>query len=284
MNFNFAYNIIQDKFISWIKIIIEMFPNLVAALIVFLFFIITGNIFKKVAGKILPKISHSKSVISLLQTLIYMIIILTGLFIALGILNLDKTVTSLLAGAGVIGLAIGFAFQEIAANFFSGILIAFSEPYQVGDIIEIGEHKGTVTKIKLRTSNITTFQGLEVLIPNKDMFTKAFINYTTTPERRIDLTVGVSYDTDLTYAQEIAKKSLKTLPNRIKSRDIEVMYNNFDASSINFTAMIWIEFRNQKDFLQSQSEAIKSLKQAFDTENINIPFPIRTVYLKENSQ
>ena len=92
----------------------------------------------------------------LVKTVIYVLILGIGLFAALSVLNLDGTVTSLLAGAGIIGLALGFAFQDIAANFISGVLLSTRHPFGIGDIIETNDFFGTVQKLNLRNTIILT--------------------------------------------------------------------------------------------------------------------------------
>ncbi len=213
----------------------------------------------------------------LFATIIKFSIIVCGLFIALGVLNLDKTVTSLLAGVGVIGLALGFAFQDIAANFVSGIMIAVKQPFRVGDIIEINDNHGYVKKIGLRTTKIRTFQGIEILIPNKDLFTNALKNYTDTKERRIDLACGVSYGDDLEKVAKVVEQALMDIPGRIQDRDPQVMFYEFGGSSINFNARIWIEFNKQFDYTKAKHDVIIAIKKALDANDIAIPFPIRTL-------
>ena len=115
----------------------------------------------------------------------------------LSILQLDKAVTSILAGAGIIGLALAFAFQDIAANFISGIFISFRKPIKLGDVVKINDYMGKVEQINLRDTIILTFQGQMVIIPNKDVFQSPIENYSLLGRRRLDLVVGVSYGDDL---------------------------------------------------------------------------------------
>lgn len=185
--------------------------------------------------------------------------------------------TSLLAGAGVLGLALGFAFQDIASNFVSGVFIAFRKPYKIGDIIEAGDFLGSVTSIDLRTTTIETFQGLEVLVPNKMLFTDPITNYTNIPQRRIDVAVGVSYGDDLEKVERLLKEKLNDLPNRIVKKDIDIFFTEFGDSSINLEARVWVEYPNHRNFLITRSEAIKKIKTVFDENDIIIPFPIRTL-------
>ncbi len=277
VDFKNSLVILGNKIELWYENSINIIPNLVAALLVLLIFIVIGKIIKKLSGRLLPKITKNKSVINLLQTMIYAFIMLLGLFVSLEILNLEKTVTSILAGAGVIGLALGFAFQEIASNFVSGVFIAFRRPYKLEDIVEIDNYFGKVTDINLRTTSITTFQGLEVLIPNKYMFTKPFINLTTTPHRRIDIAVGVSYSDDLEKVEKVTKHALEEISERVKDRPVEVYFNEFGASSINLSARVWINYPKNQAYLRATHEAIIAIKKAFDKNKISIPFPIRTL-------
>jgi small conductance mechanosensitive channel len=186
-------------------------------------------------------------------------------------------VTSLLAGAGVIGLAIGFAAQEVAANFFSGVIIAFREPYTIGDIIEISGHKGKVKSVNLRTTNIVTFDGLEVFIPNRLIFSEPFTNLTSTIDRRISLNVGVSYGDDLETVPDLIKKSLEDVSYRLKNKEVSVYFTDFGDSSINLVVHVWVKYSENTDYLQSKHESVMAIKKAFDQNGITIPFPIRTL-------
>ena len=269
--------LLNEKLITWYESLIKVIPNMVMATLVMVLFIALAKISKKIIAKALNRTRYNQAIKDLALSISYLAIITFGCFISLEILNLEKTVTSLLAGAGVIGLALGFAFQEIASNFVSGIFIAFRKPYQIGDIVKINDHQGEITKIQMRTTSLTTFDGLEVIIPNKTMFTETFINYTTTPKRRVDLSVGVSYGDDLEKVEEITINALQDVPNRINNKDVEFYYEEFDSSSINFVARVWIHYPGNQSFLMARHEMVKRIKKAFDKSNITIPFPIRTM-------
>ncbi len=279
MNFNLneALSLLTEKLANWYEAAVKAIPNILVAILVMLAFIIFAKIAKQAVSRVLPRVTRNKAVINLLRTISFVLILAIGLFVSLGVLQLEKTVTSILAGAGVIGLALGFAFQEIASNFVSGIFIAFQEPYQIGDIVKIDSYFGEVSKISLRTTSILTFQGLEVVIPNKDMFTKPFINYTKSPDRRLDLTVGVSYGDDLELVEKIIKEALESLEDRLPDRSIDVFYKEFGDSSINLEARVWLDYKRNRVYAKSRHEAIKAIKAAFDENAITIPFPIRTL-------
>lgn len=282
LSLNKIITLLLVKIEDWIEIVIKSLPNIMLAALVACLTIFTLRIVQKLANKPLKSISPNLAVYQLFKKLISLIFLSSGFFLSLEILNLEKTVTSILAGAGVLGIALGFAFQEIASNFVSGIFIAFKGPYKLDDIVKIGDYLGTVSTIDMRTTTIRTFQGLEVIIPNKELFTKPFINYTYTPERRIDLTVGVSYSSDLAHVKDIATKALERIEERVPEYEIEFFYQDFADSSINFDIRMWVYYPGNQAYLKARSEMIMNIKKAFDDNNITIPFPIRTVELKKS--
>jgi small-conductance mechanosensitive channel len=277
MDLSKYYDIVVEKVITWSEDFVSMLPNFILALLALLLFIAMAKIVSKVFKRIMNRVLNNHELIALLAKIIYIVVITIGAFVALSVLNLEKTVTSLLAGAGIIGLALGFAFQDIATNFISGFLMAARRPFEVGDVIKSGDYTGVVKTLNIRTTVITSFQGQEIIIPNKDLFQNVLINDSTNKERRIDLGVGVSYGEDLERVREITLEAVKNVPFRKTDKEISLVYEAFGDSSINFIIMIWVKFDNQLDYLKSQSEAIISIKKAYDKHNIMIPFPIRTL-------
>jgi small-conductance mechanosensitive channel len=272
-----AYSQLLEKLQGWLNDTIEMLPNLVLAAVILAIFLMIGKLIRRTVNRLLHKTTDNKTIIDLLETIAGVIVVGIGLFIALGVLNLQNAVTSLLAGAGIIGLAIGFAFQDIAANFISGILLSIRHPFGKGDIIESNDFYGTVKKINLRNTLVKTPQGQLVYIPNKVVYENPFINYTADHERRIDLSCGVSYGDDLEKAKQVAVKAVKSLDNYDDSKDVEFFYDEFGGSSINFKIRFWVNFRANPDYWQTRSDAIIAITKAFDEHDIMIPFPIRTL-------
>ncbi len=272
-----AFNIVIEKLETWLESLTAMLPNMVVALLILIVFFFLARITRNLTQKGLNKFSDRKALNSLITTTLHVLIIGAGVMIALSILQLDKAVSSLLAGAGIIGLALGFAFQDIAANYMSGILMAIRKPIVVGDIIETNGYMGVVEKISLRVTTIRTFQGLHVIIPNKEVFQNPVTNYTKTNVRRIDLECGVSYGDDLEKVKEIAESAIEKQDFYIKDEGVNLFFTSFGDSSINFSLRFWIEYPDQPGFMKSRSEAIMALKRAFDENDIAIPYPIRTL-------
>lgn len=266
-----------QKLEGWLDSFISLIPNMAVTLLLFIIFLVLARLGSKLFIKIFAKASKNEALGHLFSTVIYAVILGIGLFIMLGVLGLNKAVTSLLAGIGVIGLALGFAFQDIAANFVSGIILAFRRPFKIGEIIETKDIMGKVTRTGLRDTTIETFQGQEVYIPNKDFLQHAFYNFSVLEKRRIDLVVGVSYAEDLEKVEDVVLSAIKNLEGVIDKDKIVFDYSEFDSSSINFNIRFWIEYPDQPGYLTMRSKAIKAIKSAFDEQDITIPFPIRTL-------
>lgn len=279
MNFDIekAINIVADKLNRWLEDIIAMLPNIFVAMLVLLMFYLLARTIRLLTRRLLSRLSERNSINNLISSLIYILTLSVGLIISLNVLHLQQTVTSLLAGAGIAGLAIGFAFQDISANFISGVFLAFKRPIKVGDIINTKGYTGIVEQIDLRVTVIKTFQGLHVLVPNKDVFQTPVTNYTKTNERRIDLEVGISYAEDLKRVRDITLESVSNLTFLQPGKETNLYYKEFGDSSINFVIMVWVHYPDEPGFLKARSEVIIAIKSAFDQNGITIPFPIRTL-------
>ena len=230
LDFSQALQQLTNKLTSWVQGAIVALPNLVVAILVFVLFYFGARLVSNVLGKALSKVSHNRQVNGLITTIVYVAVIVVGTMTALEIVNLSQLVTTLLAGVGIIGLALGFAFQDLAANFMSGILIAIRQPFEIDDVIETNDYTGTVESVSLRSTSLRTFQGQIVLIPNKDIFGNPIVNYSTTRKRRIDLSCGVAYGDDLEKARKLAIQAIESLDYLDDSKEVQLFYTEFRAT------------------------------------------------------
>jgi small conductance mechanosensitive channel len=272
-----AFSQVMDKLENWLETIVIMLPNLVAALIIFALFHFINKGIGNLFARTIPRFSQNNTINKFLGSLISTIIFATGLFIILGVLQLDKTVTSLLAGIGIVGLAIGLAFKDVAANFMAGIYIAIKSPINEGDILEYENYYGQIKKVGLRAATMETFQGQDVVIPNRYLIDNPFTHYTVNGVRRIDLPVGISYGDDLEKVEKITLEAIRKIPYLLPGRPVDFYYSDFGESSINFTVRYWVRFKKQTDYLLAVSDGIKNVKKAYDLNDITITFPIRTL-------
>lgn len=189
----------------------------------------------------------------------------------------------IIATLGLGSVAIGFAFQDIFKNFLAGILLLLQEPFRINDQIIVNNYEGTVEKIDIRTTKIRTYTGERVLLPNSTVFTSAVQVRTAFDARRTDLAVGVDYNTPLPKASQILQQIISRVEGVLDDPSPEIDLVNFGDSSIDFIVRYWT-VPYQKEVRTVQTRAIVAIKKAFDREEINIPYPIRTVYYYDQEQ
>ena len=279
MEFENLYRTLVEKLLSWVEGLVAMVPNVAVAVVVLLVFWALSKLAHKVTDQALQRINTNKAARSLMVTFARIAVLIAGTVVALGVLNLDKALASILAGAGVLGLALGFAFQDLAANLISGVGLAINRelPFQIGDVVETNDTLGTVRKVHLRTSIIESFDGKTVVIPNKQIFQNKVVNYSARGKLRVDLPCGISYGDDLEKVKTTALEAIQGVSSRDQSADVDLFFSEFGDSSINFVVRFWISYASHVDYLAARSEAVMRLKAAFDEHDITIPFPIRTL-------
>ncbi len=277
MNIQDIYGILVDKLTSWAEAAVAGLPNLVVAVAVLALFVVAGRLTSGLVRRIAKEVSEAEAIVRLMTRLTRYAIVVLGFIVALGILGLQKTVFSVLAGAGVVGLAIGFAFQDLAANFIAGIVMGLRKPFDVGDIIRTNDHMGTVRAINLRNTLLETFSGQLVIVPNKEVFENPLVNYSAEGLRRVEIEVGVAYDSDLERAAAIVREAVEHLDFLAPDTDVTVVAEEFGGSSINFTVRYWIEYPGEVGYPAARHAGIVAIKKAFDEHEIDIPFPIRTL-------
>lgn len=275
-----TFNLLSNKLVGWVQQFILLLPNLLITLLLLTATVFAARLTRRVLASFLPRVSPGAVTLhSLISTLAYVAVLLVGTFFGLEVLGLDKTVTSLLAGVGIVGLALGFAFQDIAANFISGIIIAVQRPFIVGDVIQTDAFFGTIERINLRTLDLRQVTGELVRVPNRKVFESAVTNFTVTTRRRVDVECGVAYSSDLAQVRDVVLAAMADFPELLTEPPPQVMFTSFADSAISFSLRFWIPYRRQVDYVGAKSDAIMRIKQAFDAAGIVIPFPMRTLEL-----
>lgn len=278
--FEAAFAGMWDKIDSWIQALVANIPNLILAVLVFVASIVLARILKKYFRRILNKLTTNQAVASLASSVLTVLIVLGGIFIAMVVLNLDKMLAGLLTTAGLAGLAIGLALQGALANLFAGVILSLKSFVNPGDWIESNGFSGEVLEITLRNTRIKGPDNNIVVIPNRLVAENPLKNHSLTTKSRVIVHCGVGYNSDLNQVEKITKRTLADLFDQLEATDVDFYYTEFGDSSINFTARFWLEARDSIMVLKAKSKAIKSLKAKFDEEGINIPFPIRTLHLE----
>src|SRR5690606_13737651 len=262
---------------AWLDSLILNLPNFILAVIVFILFLIAAKYIAKVVDRVVLRRIRQDSIRQITLTVLKVVITNIGFVVALGLLNLSTLFTSILAGAGVVGLAIGLALQRTLNNTFSGVILSFLPELQIGDWIETNGFAGMVTEINLRSIIIKEADNNYVVIPNAKLIEEPFKNYSRTTRSRVVLDCGVAYDSNLEFVQGLTIETMEKIFPQRGNEEVEFMYQEFADSSINFVVRFWTDVTKRRDILIAKNKAIIALKKAFDENDINIPFPIRTI-------
>jgi small-conductance mechanosensitive channel len=264
---------LQELLASTIKIL----PAILIALVIIMLTRYVAQLMRGIADKLGKRTLKSSSLQLLLVQTAHVATWVVGVLLACVVAFPGLRLGDIIATLGLGSVAIGFAFQDIFKNFLAGILLLIQEPFHIHDQIIVGNYEGTVEGIDLRTTKIRTYNDERVLVPNSEIFTNPVQVRTAFDSRRTDLAVGVDYNTSLPEAKEILHNTLAKVDQVLDHPTPEVDLVGFGDSSIDFIVRYWTTPR-QVEVRQVQTEVILTIKQAFDTAGINIPYPIRSLY------
>jgi len=253
-------------------------PNLIAALLIFVVSLYLAGLIAKLVRRSLEGRKADNEIMLLLTKLSRWSIIILGSIAALQQVGFD--VTAFLAGVGVLGFTVGFALQDVSKNFVAGLLLLLEQPFDIGDVIEVGEYTGTVANVELRATEIYTFDGQNVLIPNADVFTSPIKNFSRYNKRRLDITIGVAYDSDLEVVRQTALDVVSQIKGVINDPAPSLIFNNLNESTIDFTVYYWIDLEIG-GYLESMDAGVSGIKTVFQEKGIEMPYPTRKVILEK---
>ncbi len=226
-------------------------------------------------------------VFDLLNKFAGVIIFAVAVLLALDVLGIN--VVPFVAGAGVAGIAIGFAAKDTLSNLIAGVLLIMDRPFEVGDRIEVWSAPknsatwGDVIDIGLRATKIKTTDNIVIIIPNNEIMTRDIVNYTTLSEDiRVRIPIGVSYDTDIEKAKSVVLEVAKRAEWVADDPPSVVVVKAFGESSVDLELRVWI--KNARKRIQTISFVTDNVKGAFDKHGIEIPYPKRDIHILKSSQ
>ncbi len=250
-------------------------PRVGIAALSFVLFLAIGKLVQRALEPRLTRL-RTPSFGSVFAALAYAGVGILGLVVALPIAFPSVSVATVLAGLGVVGLAAGFALQDILSNLVAGILLIFHQPFVSGDQVEISDHKGSVEGISVRETRLRTYDGRLVIIPNKDVYNEVIKVHTAFGAVRTSVTVGVSYDTDLAQARQIALDALAGLSDVLEEPAPQAYYDEFGDSSINLDLRYWTP-PQQAEVRRIQDQVVETIYDAFNAAGIDMPFTTITL-------
>ncbi|WP_266082113.1 mechanosensitive ion channel family protein [Haladaptatus caseinilyticus] len=200
-------------------------------------------------------------------------IFLVAIGIVLSLWGID--LTNFFISAGVMSVMIGLAARTTLAAMVSGFVLLFSRPFRVGDWIKIGEESGVVKDVTIFNTKIQTFDGKSVLIPNDEITNRGLRNVSENNQLRIEIPVGVDYETDLEHAEDELEEASEKIEGIKSTPAPQIIIREFESSSILFELRVWIENPTSRRRWKAKTNAIKVIKNQFDAADISIPFPQR---------
>ncbi len=278
--------IVASLLSEWSRAIIDLvakegfrilFRLLLVAFILFAF-VQLANLVQKVVNRGLDSarihISHllRRMIVSTTRNLI----IIVGLLIAVS--QLGISLGPLLAGLGIAGFIIGFALQDTLSNFASGLMILMYRPFDVGDVVEAGGVSGKVNHMSLVNTTFMTFDNQKLVVPNNMIWSSVITNVTAQQTRRVDLTVGISYEDDIEKAETVLQDIISEHEAVLEDPKPTIRLHELGESSLNFIIRPWVK---TSDYWDTYWELTKAIKLRFDKEGISIPYPQRDVHVIE---
>lgn len=232
-----------------------------------------------------------------LSKILRIAMVVIGILLAFHVMGLTGIAAGIMAGAGVGALVIGFAFQDVGANFVAGVILAFNRPFGIGDTIEIDGLMGKVLGLNLRTTQIKTFDGKDVFIPNNTIVNEELINYTKDGLIRLDFVVGIDYEDDVSKAQTVILGAVKKVESVLsgEGREPLVVIKELATSTVNLEVKFWVEtFDYKKGTIELRSEVMAQVLRDLVSSGVGLPadilelkhykgpgFPIRMVEAKD---
>jgi small conductance mechanosensitive channel len=254
---------LQELLASFILFI----PNIIAAVLIFIIAIYLANLFGRGTHRALNRRQVNPQAHQVLSKIVHWSVIIFGLIVALQ--QVGFSVTAFLAGIGVVGFTIGFALQDISKNFVSGLIIWMQQPFFPGDVVEVTGFTGTVMTIDLRATELRTFDGRLVLIPNADIVTKPIVNYNRTGTRRIELPISVSFQSDMELVRRMANQAIADLPGLLTQPTPKVTFQAINSSKLDLVIYYWVN-TSQTSVELARDNGITRIKTIFEKAGIQI--------------
>lgn len=254
--------------------VLAFLPRLGLALLIYLLSRWISSWATRVVRQGMESRGHDPEIIVLLEMLTRWGVLGLGIISALNTIA-PGSFSGLIAGLGIVGFTLGFALQDVAKNFVSGVLLLIQQPFDIGDAIEISGFSGTVLDITLRTTELHTWDGRTVLIPNGDVYVKPIINYSRDPQRRIQLMVKLEQGGHLERISPLVLAALKALPEVLDEPRPEVIWTTSGDRSGELTTYYWVD-TTQVNLVEAQNTGVGAVTVALEEEGIDIPFTIKT--------
>jgi len=212
-----------------------------------------------------------------IRKLVSLVVVFVAISVAFGFAEYGDFLTSLATIAAAATLAIGFAMQNVISNFVAGVFIFTDKPFKIGDWIEFDGYVGTVEDISLRVTRVRTFDNELLTVPNSELTNNVVKNPVALEQLRVQFLFGISYDDDIDAAADIIVAEAENHPEILDDPVPTVRLTEMGDSYVGLKSRVWIDDPARSDFVRIRSEYVQAVKERFDAEGIDIPFPNRTL-------
>lgn len=234
----------------------------------------------KVVSLTVRRLTRRRIQVSLLREVtargLGLVTLLFGLYVVLKVAGLTRLAVTVLGGTGLFGLVIGIAFRDITENFLASVLLSMQRPFRTGDLVEIAGTLGYVRQLNVRTTILMAVTGALVQIPNATVYKSTLRNFTSNPNRREEVTIGIGYDATIDEAQEIALGVLAGHPAVLQNPEPWVLVDALGSATVNLRVYFWLD-GTEHSWLKVRSSVLRLIKRAFQEHEISMPDESREV-------
>jgi small-conductance mechanosensitive channel len=267
--------------------LIEKFPSIFWGVVSLVMLVLFGVLLSWLVQNRLKKRMDDVLLINFIGRVILIFFIILGLIFFLNAIGLGTAAGSLLAGAGVSAIILGFAFKDIGENFIAGFFLAFSRPFGIGDLIEVEGVKGTVRSMSFRTTHVRTFDGQDIFLPNAMLVKNPLSNYTRDGLLRYRFVLGIDYGDNIGRAIQVVVSELKKMDELEQTPGLEpfVMIENFGTSTVNLGIYYWINSdKKTKGVIALKNEAMAAGLEALTKAGFSLPADIIELKIYQEGQ
>jgi small conductance mechanosensitive channel len=261
---------------------VRLSPTVILTILVVLAFYAFARLVKSSVERITRRAGRSRYTGNVMGRLTQWAIMLVGLLVGFSILFPSLSAADTVGLLGIGGIAIGFAFRDIAQNFLAGILLLLTQPFRLGDQIIVNEFEGTVEDIQTRATVIKTYDGRHVVIPNSDLFTDSVIVNTAESTRRSEYDIGIAYGDDIDLAKRLIIEAMERVEDVLVFPAPDALTVELNDSSVDIRARWWT-LSTRREVVTVRDQVITEIKKNLDRGGVTIPFPIRTLHVPEDS-
>ncbi len=260
-----------DMAISWAMIYI---PKILWALFILWVGFKIVNKLRNLVKKIMDKQNFDPMLESFLLSLMTGLLKVLVFISAAGILWVETS--SFVAMLAAAGLAVGMALSGTLQNFAWGVMILLFKPFKTGDFVEVAGHSWTISKIEIFNTIMLSGDKKTIIIPNSEVTSSSMVNYSNEPKRRIDLTVGISYDDDIDLAKKTLQSIFEKEEKAVHNDGVTIWVSELGADSVNFAFRFFVK---SDDYWDIYFQTLENIKKTFDKKGLNFPYPQRDIHL-----